>query len=83
MNDDRAVVLDFFTTAFFQHCWGILEGDSCRSVMRSLLTVKSEVHDTTFIILIPKKNGCSNLEDICPISLAGSVYKFLTSVNVN
>lgn len=57
MNGDRGLVLDFFTIAFFQNCWGILEGDSCRSVMKSLLTVKSEVHDTTFIILIPKKNG--------------------------
>ena len=37
----------------------------------------------TFIALIPKKNGASNIRDSRPISLMGSVYKILSKVLAN
>ena len=39
--------------------------------------------NATFITLIPKKNGASNIQDFRPISLVGSVYKILAKVLAN
>ena len=39
--------------------------------------------NATFIALIPKKNGASNIQDFRPISLVGSVYKILAKVLEN
>ena len=39
--------------------------------------------NATFIALIPKKNGASNIRDFRPISLVGSVYKILAKVLAN
>ena len=39
--------------------------------------------NATFIALIPKKNGASNIQDFRPISLVGSVYKILAKVLAN
>ena len=39
--------------------------------------------NATFIALISKKNGASNIKDFRPISLVGSVYKILSKVLAN
>ena len=39
--------------------------------------------NATFIALIPKKNGDSDIRDFRPISLVGSVYKILAKVLAN
>ena len=39
--------------------------------------------NATFIALIPKRNGASNIRNFRPISLVGSVYKILVKVLVN
>ena len=39
--------------------------------------------NATFLALVPKKNGASNIQDFRPISLAGSVYKILAKVLAN
>jgi len=39
--------------------------------------------NATFIALIPKKNGASDIRDFRPISLLGSVYKILATVLAN
>ena len=39
--------------------------------------------NATFIALIPKKNGASNISDFRPISLVGSMYKILARVLAN
>ena len=36
--------------------------------------------NATFIALVSKKNGASNIRDFRPISLVGSVYKILAKV---
>ena len=39
--------------------------------------------NATFLALVPKKNGASNIRDFRPISLVGSVYKILAKVLAN
>ena len=39
--------------------------------------------NATFIALIPKRNGASNIQNFRPISLVGSVYKILVKVLAN
>ena len=39
--------------------------------------------NATFIALVSKKNGASNIRDFRPISLVGSVYKILAKVLTN
>ncbi len=39
--------------------------------------------NASFIALIPKKLNASNIQDFCPISLIGSVYKLLAKVLAN
>ena len=70
--------------AFYHHCWGVVE--------RDVLTVFEEFYqhnkfekslNATFIALIPKKNGASNIRHFIPISLVGSVYKILAKALAN
>ena len=37
-------------------------------------------HNATFLVLIPKKEGASNVHDFKPISLLGSLYKIIVKV---
>ena len=84
LEGDKASGPDGFSMAFYHHCWGIVE--------RDVLTVFEEFYqhskfekslNATFIALIPKKNGASNIRDFRPISLVGSVYKILAKVLAN
>ena len=84
MEGDKALGPDGFTMTFYHHCWGVVE--------RDVLAVFEEFYqhskfkkslNATFIALIPKKNGASNIRDFRPISLMGSVYKILAKVLAN
>ena len=84
LEEDKAPCLDGFSLAFFHHCWGVVE--------RDVLAVFEEFYqhsnfekslNATFIALIPRKNGASNIRDFRPISLVGSVYKILAKVLAN
>ena len=84
LEGDKAPGLDGFTMAFYHHCWGVVE--------RDVLTIFEEFYqhskfekslNVTFIALIPKKNGASNIRDFRPINLVGSVYKILAKVLAN
>ena len=70
--------------AFFQDCWDVLKVD--------FIGVFLYFHDrgkfkkslnATFITLILKKLGASDLKDFCPISLVSGVYKIITKVLAN
>ena len=84
MEGDKALGLDGFSLTFYHHCWEVVE--------RNVLAVFEEFYphsmfekslNATFIALIPKKNGASNIRDFRPISLVGSVYKILAKVLAN
>ena len=39
--------------------------------------------NATFLVLIPKKEGASDVQDFKPISLVGSLYKIIAKVLAN
>ena len=39
--------------------------------------------NATFLVLIPKKEGASDVQDFKPISLVGSLYKIIAKVLEN
>ena len=84
LEGDRALGLDGFSMAFYHHCWGVMERDVLAVFEEFYQHSKFEKSlNSTFISLIPKKNGASNIRDFRPISLVGSVYKILTKVLAN
>ena len=84
MEGDKAPCLDGFSFAFFHHCWGVVERDVLAVFEKFYLHSKFEKSlNATFIALVPKKNGASNIRDFRPISLVGSVYKILAKVLAN
>ena len=81
---DKAPSLDGFTMGFCQFSWEFTKdeimtffGDFFRldAFQRSL--------NSTFLILIPKKDGTERVKDFRPISLVGSLYKLLAKVLEN
>ena len=84
LEGDKAPSLDDFTMAFYHHCWGVVERDVLAVFEEFYQHSKFEKSlNVTFIALILKKNGASNIRDFRPISLVGSVYKILAKVLAN
>ena len=72
MAGDKAPGPDGFTMAFYQACWSVVKEDVMRvmhyfhqhgTFARSL--------NATFVVLIPKKAGATEVKDFRPISLVG------------
>ena len=81
MEGDKAPGPNGFSLAFYHHCWGVVERDVLAVFEEFYQHSKFEKSlNATFIALIPKKNGASNIRDFRPISLVGSVYKILVKV---
>ena len=81
---DKAPGLDDFTMTFWLFCWDVVKPKILGhfrefylngTFQRSLIS--------TFLLLIPKKEGAEDLRDFRPISLVGSVYKLLAKVLPN
>ena len=84
LEGDKTPSPDGFSLAFFHHCWGVVERDVLAMFEEFYQHSKFEKYlNATFIVLIPKKNGASNIRDFRPISLVGSVYKILVKVLAN
>ena len=84
LEGDKAPDPDGFSLAFYHHCWGVVERDVLAVFDEFYQHSKFEKSlNATFIALIPKKNGVSNIRDFRPISLVGSVYKILAKVLAN
>ncbi|GLT61308.1 hypothetical protein SLA2020_340270 [Shorea laevis] len=84
MNRDKAPGPDGFSMAFFQDCWDVLKSD--------IMGVFHDFHahskfvkslNATFIALIPKISGATDLKDFRPISLVSGVYKIIAKVLAN
>jgi mannosylglycoprotein endo-beta-mannosidase len=84
MNEDKAPGPDGFSFAFYQACWEVVRSDVMDTItyffergrfMRSF--------NATFIALIPKKPGVSDIKDYRPISLISGVYKIIAKVLAN
>ncbi|RVW42450.1 Transposon TX1 uncharacterized 149 kDa protein [Vitis vinifera] len=81
---DKAPGPDGFTMAFWLFCWDVVKSE--------ILELFREFHlhgtfqrslNSTFLLLIPKKEGAEDLREFRPISLVGSVYKLLAKVLAN
>ena len=84
LEGNKAPGLDGFSMAFYYHCWGVVEMDVLAVFEEFYQHSKFEKSlNETFIALIPKKNGASNIQDFRPISLVGSVYKILAKALAN
>ena len=81
---DKAPSPDGFFMAFYHHYWGVVERDVLAMFEEFYQHNKFEKSlNATFIALIPKKNGASNIRDFKTISLVGSVYKILAKALAN
>ena len=84
LRGDKAPGSDGFTLAFWKFCWPIVGGKVMQ--MFEELHVQNVVFrnlNATFLVLIPKKEGASDVQDFRPISLMGSLYKIMAKVLAN
>ena len=83
-SGDKAPRPDGFSMAFWQFVWDFVK-DDVMSFFKEFYEhgkfVKSL--NATFLVLIPKKAGAEDLRDFRPISLLGSLYKWLAKVLAN
>lgn len=84
MNREKAPGPDGFPLAFFQDCWDVIKLD--------IMGVFTDFHaynkfvkslDASFIALIPKSPGATDLANFWPISLVGGIYKIIAKVLAN
>ena len=83
-NGDKAPGPDGFSMAFWQFAWDFMKADvMCffKEFYENGKFVKSL--NATFMVLIPKKAGVEALGDFRPISLVGSLYKWLAKALAN
>lgn len=78
---DKSLDPDGFTFAFFKSCW--------ETIKKDVMAVVEDFHsngklvrglNTSFVVLIPKKDGSNKFEEFKPISLVGSIYKIISKV---
>jgi len=84
MNRDKAPGPDGFPLAFFQDCWDVIKSD--------IMGVFIDFHahnkfvkslNASFIALIPKSPGATDLANFRPISLVSGIYKIIAKVLAN
>ena len=84
LNGDKALGPNDFTVAFWQFSWDIVKKDVMdffKDFHQHGRFVKSL--NSTFLVLIPKKEGVEDIKDFRPISMVGSLYKLLAKVLAN
>ena len=83
-SGDKAPGPDGFSMAFWQFVWDFVKED-VMSFFKEFYAHSKFVKslNATFFVLIPKKVGTEDLRDFRPISLVGSLYKWLAKVLAN
>ena len=84
LKSDKALGPDGFPIAFWSFSWDFVKDE--------VIGFFKEFHDnsrfvknlnTTFLVLVPKKQTVEDLKDLRPISLVGGLYKILSKVLAN
>lgn len=76
---DMAPSLDSFTIRFFQACWEAIKGELMRVFHEFHVNDRFEKSlNATFLALIPKKMGSTDVKECHHISLVNGVYKTLS-----
>ena len=81
---DKTLGLNGFTMTFWLFCWDVVKSDILGLFREFYLHgTFQRSFNSTFLMLIPKKELVEDLRDFKPISLVGSVYKLLVKVLTN
>lgn len=80
-NGDKAQCSDDFNIKFLQQLYHVIK-DDVMELFRELHDFGKSVKslNTTFFILIAKKEGVKDIKDFRPISLVDCIYKLITKV---
>ncbi|CAN0921774.1 Transposon TX1 uncharacterized 149 kDa protein [Linum grandiflorum] len=78
---DKAPGPDGFSMEFFKRNWSIVKGDVC-TAFQEFFDCASIPHsmNSSFIVLIPKKDAIDDFKDLRPICLVGCFYKMLSKL---
>ena len=73
-----------YTVAFWQFSWEMVKGE-VMSVFKDFFIYGKFVKslNSTFIVIVPKKEGADDFKDFRPVSLVGSLYKLIANVLAN
>ena len=82
LNGEKAPSSDGYTAAFWQFNW---ETVKVMVVFKDFFVSGKFVKslNSTFIVMVPKKEGAEDFKDFKPISLVGSLYKLIAKGLVN
>lgn len=81
IEDDKAPSLDGFTMAFFKSYWEVVKRDIMETMENFYKEAFSEKgSNTTFICLVPKKEGADLIKDLRRINLVGNMYKIISKI---
>jgi hypothetical protein len=84
LSGEKAPSPDGFTLAFFHHCWYVVKKEVLDSIQEFYVHEDFERSlNSTFVVLIPKKVGASDVKDFRPINLTGSIYKIISKMLAN
>lgn len=84
VNSNKSLGPDNFTAKFYQECWPIIKIDLVRVVKDFFHKGKMlrEVNNT-FIVMIPKSENASSLDQFRQNSLGNFMYKIITKIVAN
>ena len=84
ISGEKAPGPDGFTLAFFQQCWEVVKVEVLNTIQEFYEHEEFERSlNSTFVVLIPKKVGASDVRDFRPIYLTGSIYKIISKLFAN
>ena len=84
LNGKKAPGPNGFTAAFWQFSWNTIKSE-VMAIFKDFFDTGKFVKslNSTFIVMIPKKEGAEDQKDFRPISLVGSLYKLIAKVLTN
>ena len=84
LNGEKATGPNGFTVAFWQFNWETVKGEVMTTFKDFFISGKFvKSLNSTFVVMVPKKEGADDFKDLRPISLMGSLYKLIEKVLAN
>lgn len=82
MPTEKSPGPDGFIGLFYRKCWSIVGNDLCAAVQafHSQRTRRIELINEANIVLLPKKEGATDITDFRPISLINNLAKIITKL---
>ena len=81
LNGEKATGPNGYTIAFWQFNWVTVKGEVMTIFKDFFISGKFvKSLNSTFIVMVPKKEGADDFKDFRPISLVGSLYKLIAKV---